>query len=119
MCAALGDGHGGDAFFRSFTDNENAEAVERMISGVPAGEMKPDQWQAQILARVMRRARCIFVTEKENRETIEKMHMYWTSNLEDAIQMADSFAGAHASVTVIPDGVGVIVQKSKEECRPE
>ena len=113
MCAALGDGHGGEAFFRYFADNVNAEAVESVITGVPAGETKPDQWQAQILARVMRRARCIFVTGRENREMIEKMHMYWAGNLEDAMDTADSLAGKNASVAVIPDGVGVIVRKEQ------
>ncbi len=114
MCAALGDGHGGEAFCRYFADNESAEAVEKIIAGVPARETKPDQWQAQILARVMRRARCIFVTGKENRETIEKMHMYWAENLEDAMDIADSLAGENASVAVIPDGVGVVVCSGRE-----
>ena len=114
MCAALGDGHGGEAFFRYFADNENAEEVERAIAGIPAGETKPDQWQAQILARVMRRARCIFVTGKENRETIEKMHMYWAGNLEDAMEIADSLIGKNATVAVIPDGVGVVVRGGHE-----
>ena len=113
MCVALGDGHGGEAFFHYFADNENAEAVERAIAGVPAGETKPDQWQAQILARVMRRARCIFVTGKENRETVEKMHMCWAENLEDAMEIADSLAGKNASVAVIPDGVGVVVRSGQ------
>ena len=100
-------------FFRYFADNVNAEAVESVITGVPAGETKPDQWQAQILARVMRRARCIFVAGRENREMIEKMHMYWAGNLEDAMDTADSLAGKNASVAVIPDGVGVIVRKEQ------
>lgn len=112
MCAALGDGHGGEAFYRYFAERKDAHAVMDDITGVTAGETKPDQWQAQILARVLCKARCIFVTGPENRATIEAMHMLWAGNLEDAMRMADTFAGEHSSVTVIPDGVGVIVQKN-------
>ncbi len=111
MCAALGDGHGGEAFYRYFADRKDADEVARDICGVPPEDTRPDQWQAQILARVMQKARCVFVTGEENRRIIEDMHMYWAGSLEDAMAIADRLAGGAASVAVIPDGVGVVVRR--------
>lgn len=68
-----------------------------------------DQWEAQILARVLQKATCIFVTGEENRAIIEAMHMQWAPEVNTAVRMADERLGANASITVIPDGVGVII----------
>ena len=72
-----------------------------------------DQWEAQILACVMCKAECYFVTEPENRELIESMHMRYAPDVDTALQMASERLGDHATVTAIPDGVGVIVSKTK------
>ena len=72
-----------------------------------------DQWEAQILARVMHKAECIFVTGEENRKLIETMRMRWAPNVDAALCMAKERLGADASVTVIPDGVGVIVREGE------
>ncbi len=109
LCAALGDGHGGEAFYRWFAARPNAVQVTQDIESVPADSTYVDQWQAQILARVMRKATCIFVTGEENRPLIEKMHMQWAADVTMALQKADALLGRKADVTVIPDGVGVIV----------
>jgi len=68
-----------------------------------------DQWEAQILARVMLKADCWFVTGEENRELIESMHLNWAPDADTALAKATEKLGADATVTVIPDGVGVIV----------
>ena len=109
MCAGLGDGSGGDAFFHWFADRAGAKEVLSDILGAPAEDTEPDQWQAQILARVMLRAKCIFVTDEANRETLNAMHIGWAPNVNAALKMAEETLGENASVTVIPDGVGVIV----------
>jgi nickel-dependent lactate racemase len=109
MCAEMADGHGGEAFYRWFADREGPGQVLRDIENIPASKTLPDQWQAQILARVLLKARCIFVTGAENRALVESMHMMWAPNPNDALALAIGIAGDHASVTVIPNGVGVIV----------
>lgn len=109
MCAALGDEHGGKAFYHWFSDRGNAHEVLRDIDNIPPEETQVDQWQAQILARVLQKAACFFVTDEENRRTIEKMHMRWAENVNDALDAATRLLGMDASVAVIPDGVGVIV----------
>ena len=110
MCASLGDGSGGDAFYHWFKDRKDARQVLDDIAGIPAGDTRPDQWQAQILARVMLKARCIFVSDEANRQTLNDMHLGWAPDVNAALNEAYGIAGRGASVTVIPDGVGVIVQ---------
>ena len=113
LSAGLGDGHGGEAFYHWFADRKDADEVMRDIVNVPAGETHMDQWQAQILARVQQKAFCIFVTEEVNRAMLEDMHMGWAPDMDTAMAMAGARIGVEASVTVIPDGVGVIVSAAK------
>ena len=114
LCAALGDGAGGDDFYHWFADREGPHAVARAIAGVPPEQTSPDQWQAQLLARVLCRAECYFVTGEENRFLIESMHMHWAPDVDAALQMATERLGTNATVTVIPDGVGVIVTRGEQ-----
>ena len=109
MLAALGDGHGGDNFYRWFARGDSPQEILQRIEAVPPEETTPDQWQAQILARILKKARCIFVTGEENRALIEGMHMDWAPDVNAALAMADSLTFTAAPVTVIPDGVGVIL----------
>ncbi|MDD3335965.1 MAG: nickel-dependent lactate racemase [Eubacteriales bacterium] len=110
MCAALGDGHGGESFFRWFADRDNAAQVTRDIENIQPGDTRMDQWEAQILARVMNHATCIFVTGEENRALVEQMHLRWAATADDALAQAQELLGPDATVAVIPDGVGVIIQ---------
>ena len=109
MCAALGDGHGGEEFYRWFADRPSAEAVTRDIVSIPPDKTHMDQWEAQILARVMGKATCWFVTGEENRELVETMHLKWAPDVDTALAEATALMGENSTVTVIPDGVGVIV----------
>ena len=81
----------------------------RDIGSVPPEQTRMDQWQAQILARVMEKATCFFVTGEENRKMIEDMHMRWAGDVDTALAQATALLGEDSSVVVIPDGVGVIV----------
>lgn len=110
ICAALGDGHGGEAFYRWFAERESAAEVAKAIESVPADSTRMDQWEAQILARVMLKAYCWFVTGEENRALVESMHMRWAPDADTALAQATALLGENATVTVIPDGVGVIVK---------
>ena len=109
ICAALGDGHGGEEFFKWFAERDGAASVTRDILSIPPEETRMDQWEAQILARVMEKATCFFVAGEENRALIEAMHMRWAPDVNTALEQASALLGADATVTVIPDGVGVIV----------
>ena len=109
MVAALEDGHGGETFYRWIAESGGPGEVLRDIERVPPGETRFDQWQAQILSRVMAKAACIIVTGEENRALVEKMHMIWAPDADAALKAAAGMVGEDYSVTVIPDGVGVIL----------
>ncbi len=113
MCAALGDSHGGEAFYNWFAQRPNAAAVMHDIESVPPESTHMDQWEAQILARVQLKAKCWFVTGEENRELVENMHMRWAPDVDTALREATDTLGESASITVVPDGVGVIVCECK------
>jgi len=109
LCASLSDGHGGEAFYRWFAERNSAHQVAKDIEQISADKTSMDQWEAQILARVLEKAECVFVTDEKNRSLIEHMHMRWAPDVNSALEMADNLLGRKPNVTVIPDGVGVIV----------
>ena len=111
MCAALSDGHGGEDFYRWFADRPDAKTVMEDIRNVPPESTHMDQWEAQVLARGMLKANCWMITGPENRHLVENMHLRWASDVDTALRQASDLLGGNASVTVIPDGVGVIVRK--------
>ena len=110
MCAALADGHGGEAFYRWFAERQSPAQVLRDIESIPPEATRMDQWEAQILARVLCKATCFFVTGLENRALVEAMHMRWSPDVGSALRDATELLGAESKITVIPDGVGVIVK---------
>lgn len=110
ICAALDDGHGGEAFYRWFTDRDGPQAVAKEIEGIPPEETRLDQWEAQILARIMNKAVCIFVTGERNRSLVESMHLRWAPTADKALEDATKLLGNSSTVTVVPNGVGVIVR---------
>jgi len=110
MNAECSDGHGGEGFFQHFAQAANPQEVKARIASVPMDQTSPDQWEAQVLARVLCHAPCIFVTAPKNKEMIEAMHMTYAPDLATAYELAKARVGENATVTVIPDGVGVIVK---------
>ena len=50
-------------------------------------ETVPDQWEAQVLLRVLTKAAVIMVT-KAPRKMIEAMHMKWADSMENALSIA-------------------------------
>jgi lactate racemase len=72
-------------------------------------ETVPDQWEFQILARILDRFRVIVVTDRCDPALIRAMHMEPASALQAALERAFQLKGKNAKVTVIPDGVSVIV----------
>lgn len=104
------DGHGGESFYQTFARAPGPREVLARISKRNPRETLPDQWEAQILARILVKHRVIMVTGAP-REMVESMHMKWAPTVEAAIELADDLLGNNKGrITVIPDGVGVIVR---------
>ncbi|MBO4352553.1 MAG: nickel-dependent lactate racemase [Eggerthellaceae bacterium] len=109
-CAECADGTGGEGFYRALKDCESAEALMDEILQVPQNETKPDQWEYQIQARILMHHPVIYVSRPEMRQTIEEMKMLYAGTIEEAMQMAHGLVGEDASISVIPNGIAVIVQ---------
>ncbi|KAF5068308.1 Lactate racemase [anaerobic digester metagenome] len=110
MLAKSGDGHGGAAFFNTFRDEKN---LERMLAGfvnTPRNETIPDQWEAQILARILLKAKVIYISAAPD-EMIKEFQMTPAKDVNEALSLAREYLNNEAAtVTVIPDGVAVIVE---------
>lgn len=102
------DGHGGDSFYSTFTDADSVQEIMDDIMLRNRNETLPDQWESQILARILLRYKVIMVTDAP-KEIVENMHMKWAASVVEAIEMADEILGGLNKITIIPDGVSVIV----------
>ena len=106
-CVECADGHGGQSFYESLRDCESAEAFYAQCLATPQDKTIPDQWEAQILARIIRKHTVIVVSRPEMRTMIEEMKMRYAPTLDAALEMA--FSTGKRSVTAIPNGISVIV----------
>ena len=110
MCAELADGTGGDGFYRSIRDCRTpAEHFDHCVA-TPQTETIPDQWESQILARILMKHSVIMVTRPEMKQTVEEMKMTYCTTIEEAVAAAKKEKGNDAFVTLIPNGISVIVQ---------
>lgn len=111
MLASSSDGIGGDHFYHQLADEEDICKTMDMFLKRGRGETETDQWMGQILIRILMRARVIYISEVAD-DIVEKMHMIPAHSMREAIKKAKEILGKkEVTITAIPDGVGVIVQK--------
>jgi nickel-dependent lactate racemase len=110
MSSSCSNGHGGEGFYKFMAEMPSAKALYEQLSAVPQEETKPDQWQAQILARVMAHHDVIVLCDECSRDLINKMGMHAVATPEEAMSLAFKLKGKNATVAAIPDGVSVIVK---------
>ena len=115
MASECSDGHGGAAFYDTFKDTRSPEEVMRAICARGRNETLPDQWQIQIFVRILLKHKVIMAASVPP-ETIRHLGMIPAlgapvPSLNAALATAEEILGKpDASVTVIPDGVSVIVE---------
>jgi len=112
MCADLADGTGGEGFYTSLRDCESPAAHFAQCAATPQEETIPDQWESQILARILMKHRVIFVSRPEMEKTLREMKLSYAPDLKTALAMAKRDKGEDASVTIIPNGISVMVKSS-------
>jgi len=122
MFASCIDGHGGEEFYKWFANAASPEEVASKIASIPQEDTIADQWEAQILARILMKCKVIMVSEPSVKSIIENMHMLYASSFDEALQMAEQIiekqereqkvklAEKDKGIVIIPDGVGVIVE---------
>lgn len=109
MVAKSNDGHGGERFYKTFKEEKDVDRMMETFLATPSEETIPDQWQSQIFARVLKKAKIIYVSDAPD-DMVEDLHMIPARTVEEAIEKADEILGKKDSkITVIPDGVSVIV----------
>ena len=112
MCAELADGTGGEGFYTSLRDCESPSAHFAQCAATPQNQTIPDQWESQILARILMKHRIIFVSRPEMEVTLREMKLDYAPDLPSALAMAKADRGEDAEVTVIPNGISVMVRAS-------
>lgn len=113
LCASCSDGIGGEGFYNTLRTCESPQALMEQILKVPMEETKPDQWQYQIIARVLMKHDVIFVAEPKVKSALADMKLNYAPTLEEALQTAYARKGKDAHLVVIPDGISVIVQPAE------
>lgn len=104
------DGHGGEFFYKLLADKPSAKAANDALDGVAPADTEFDQWEAQILARILTKCTVIIVSRHCSPDMIKAMHIEHAFTLEEAMQKAEAIVGADSKITVIPDGIAVIVK---------
>ncbi|MFT8348063.1 nickel-dependent lactate racemase [Clostridium saccharoperbutylacetonicum] len=110
MVSACNDGHGGESFYKNMAEAESPAAVLDKVLQVSKDKTEPDQWEFQILARILSKNKVIMVTDMCDPEIIKNMHMDHAYTFEEALEKAYELKGETAKVVVIPDGVSVVVK---------
>ncbi len=110
MLAASHDGHGGQTLYDTFKNQPDNETLYQQILATPPQDTIPDQWQAQILTRILRKHTVIYISEAPD-DMVRNFHMIPAHSIEQAITIADELLGFHGTITAIPDGISVIVKK--------
>jgi len=114
MIAACNDGHGGKSFYETLANSKGPKELLEKILKVPRNETIPDQWEIQILARILSEYTVIFVTDMCDPNMIKSMHMKHAYTFDEALKLAYDIKGKDAEVVVIPNGVGVVIKKEEQ-----
>lgn len=108
VCCECADGIGGQQFYKAVKECESPGELLKEIRQVEPEDTVPDQWQYQILCRILEKHRVIFVTGEEMAEVVTDMKMEYARTLDEAISIADVW-NDKKHVVLIPDGVGVMI----------
>lgn len=110
MLAQSGDGTGGDHFYHQLADEADIDKTMALFLSRGKAQTAPDQWQSQVLLRVIKKAAVIYISEMDD-ASVEKMHMIPAGSIPDALQKAKALLNKeNPSVVAIPDGISVIVK---------
>ena len=111
MFAKAADGHGGASFHRTFRDEPDLNRMMDTFLSRKPEETVIDQWESQVLARVLLKAKVVFVSACDD-QLVKDFHMIPAHSPAEALEIAKGLVGKpDYTVTVIPDGISVIVKQ--------
>ena len=108
MVASCDDGHGGESFVKTISEEIPAAQILSKIEATPKKNTMPDQWQSQILARILSKYYVVMVSQADP-ELVESMKMHPAKDVPQALEIAEGLLGYEGRVTVIPEGVSAII----------
>jgi len=111
MAAGCSDGHGGESFYKALSEAASPEAILADALSHPRNATIPDQWQYQILARILKDFKVIMYAPECPQEMLRAMKLDTASSPDEALEKAFAHCGKNAKVAVIPEGVSVIPVK--------
>ncbi len=100
------DGIGHPHFRKLVEDSSGPEEILEKIR--TPGSFTIDQWQAQIMARILQRNTVICVTDGVEADSMKAMHLGYAKNIDKALDAALKFAGSDPEVNVFPGGPSAI-----------
>ncbi|MGI6109207.1 MAG: nickel-dependent lactate racemase [Eubacteriaceae bacterium] len=109
ISSACNDGSGGEGFYQALKNCSSARELQEEILKIPMDQTQPDQWEYQIMSRILSNHRVIFVSDPAQQEMIENMKLEYAPDLETALKQAAADK-ADPHVVIIPDGVSVITE---------
>lgn len=110
MLSSSDDGVGGEHLYHQLADEADINKTMELFLSRGRNETAPDQWQTQILLRILKKARVIYVSSLED-SLIEELHMIPAHSLDEAIVKAKEILGKEkVSITAVIDGISVIVK---------
>jgi nickel-dependent lactate racemase len=105
MAGECSDGIAHSAFLDLMQSGTPGEIYRRIRSSdVPVC----DQWQVQVLCRILDQNPVWFVTRSDLKSEVESAHMQYASTIEEALSSAKLTVGE--KVVAIPEGPGVILK---------
>lgn len=110
-CARCNDGTGGESFYRALKECATPGQLLEETQKIPMDKTNPDQWEYQILARIMSKHPVIFVADPAARPLIEDMKLEYAPDLATALERAYARKGSQAHTVLIPNGISVIVEE--------
>lgn len=110
MLASSTDGIGGEHFYRQLADEKDIQKTMRTFLSRGRNETVPDQWQTQILLRILMHATVIYISDLDD-SVIESMHMIPAKSIGEALVKAKQILHKDdIKIVAIPDGVSVMVR---------
>ena len=110
ICASeCRDGNGGKSFVEWFKQARNPEYILAEMAKIQPSDTLQDQWQAQILAKAMCKARIIMVSSRKIEQDIRSMGMAYCEDISSAVSLALRMNPDTDGIIIIPDGVNIIV----------
>ena len=108
MAASCSDGHGGESFMKTITEDVPAAQILAKIEATPKKDTVPDQWESQILARILSKYHVVLVSHADP-DLVSAMKMHPAENVSQALEIADGLLGRKGSIAVIPEGISTII----------